>query len=113
MTLCLQVNDDLFEGLLGPSTIEGKVHLYDGELLLEFHQAPVDVLHVASVEQRPFIEDVGEMAQGDSLLSGLVAKHLFNDRRCLRAAVGGESLLQKNYIGPESIKIAVPGPLKE
>jgi hypothetical protein len=53
------------------------------------------------------------MFQADPLLSGLVAEYLFRDRRCLRAAVGGESLLQKNCIRSESIEVAVSGPLKE
>jgi hypothetical protein len=65
------------------------------------------------MEQRPFVEDVRQMFQADSLLSGLVAEYLFRDRRCLRAAVGGESLLQKNCIRSESIEVAVSGPLKE
>jgi len=79
VTLFLEVDDELFERLLGPSAVEGKVHLQDRELLLEFHQAPIDVLDVTSVQQRPFVEDVGEMAQRDALLSGLVAEHLLGN----------------------------------
>jgi hypothetical protein len=65
------------------------------------------------MEQRSFVEDVRQMFQADSLLSGLVAEYLFSDRRCLRAPIRTESLLEKSGIGLESIKIAVPWPLKE
>jgi hypothetical protein len=80
MSLLLQIDDQFLQTLLGSSAIKRKMHLYDRELGLKLHQTPIDLLESGFMDQGSFIQNVGLVPQGNSLLPGLLTKDLLSDR---------------------------------